>query len=197
MAGAFTGEGKNKQLTTAKENAKFVAIASQSAAAKPENSAGPKLIKKTGHNLVDKDLIVFTAITGGSGLVVGRPYWVKKINANEFELYWLKSLTEVVEFTTELKETTTEYVKLTEHVGAKTKRKATSFGAIVRGTCEDTTAHEIEATSAVTITWGMYWTEEAEGAGECVAISEIPTKVLAEGDIYKLTNGKLEDTAVA
>jgi hypothetical protein len=197
MAGAFTGEGKNKQMERAKENAKFAAVAS-STAQKPENSAGPKKIKKTAHGYNTGDVIVFKTLTGGTGLVAGRPYYVIKNSTSEFEVAWTKALAEAstgIEFSVEIKEAGTEIFKIVEHTGAKTKRKETAFGAIVNGTCEDTTAHEIEATSAVTISWGMYWT--AETNGELIAVSEIAEKTLAEADIYKLTNGKLEDTAVA
>lgn len=202
--GAFSGEAKNLQMNAVgpKTNptlaAEWVAVAGQTTVT-PENSAGnSKKIKKTAHGLNTGDIVVFTALTGGAGLVIGRPYYAIKVSTSEFEVAYTKALAEAttgLEFTTEIKETTTTIAKLVEHTGAKTKRIKTAFAAAVNGASEDTTPHEIEISSNVSIKWVLCFS--AETAGTFMGCNEVTLKALEEGDIYRVTSGKLEENGLA
>jgi|SRR6185312_7854621 len=190
--GAFTGEAKNEQMKKAGELAKFVGVGG-STTISPEASAAGSKFKKTAHGLANGTILVPTSLSGGAGLVSGRVYRVVNATANEFELS-VTSGGAAESWTTTL-EAASVFAVITEHTGAKTKRKATSFGAPSKGVVVDSTAHEIEMSGTVTVRWALYFTEET--AGTLIAVSEVTEKPLSEADIYRLTEGKLEENGLA
>ena len=58
-------------------------------------TASTDKIASTGHGLVNGDSVVFTALTGGAGLVVGVPYFVINKGTNDFEVSLVKGGTKV------------------------------------------------------------------------------------------------------
>lgn len=172
----------------------------------PEESTGPsRIIKKTAHGLITGDMIVFTELNGKTtvgeevgGLVIGVPYWVRKVSTSEIELANTKAQAESatvgehIEFTVTVK-ATSKIKKPVEHTGAKTKRIKTAFSSAANLLNEDATAREIEATSAVTVLWLLYFS--AETAGTCTNVVATTSKTLAEGDIFKVTKSQVFQNA--
>ena len=208
----LSGEAKNEQGNAITRGTKpangteWVAIAGETEVV-PEESAGPaRLIKKTGHGLVTGDIIVFTEINGKAtfgevvgGLIIGQPYYVRKVNVNEIELANTKTQAESatvgehIEYTVTIK-VTSKIKKLVEHTGGKTVRKKTAFNVAANGVNEDPTAREIEASGAVTVKWIMFFSAETNGT--FMGCEPVTEKVLAEADIYKLTKSQVEQNAV-
>jgi hypothetical protein len=196
--------------TTRKEaptiSPEWVTVASQTEVVPEESTAPSRVIKKVGHGLNTGDIIVFTELNGkttlgeeAGGIVVGVPYYVRKVSTSEFEIAYTKAQAESatvgehIEFTVTVK-ATSKIMKLTEHTGAKTKRIKTAFGSAANLLNEDATGREVEASGAVVVTFVLYFS--AETAGTCTKVDKAPeAKTLAEGDIYRVTKSQLFQNA--
>jgi hypothetical protein len=158
-----TGECKNIGLNAMwHTTARWVGAMTASAAVAVEGSAIGHKVKKTAHGLKNGEVIYFSVVSGGAGVVALRPYYVIEEAANEFGI----SLTEggsAVSWTTELK-SASEYIKLTEMSGGGYKRIETKFEAAAEGKTEDTTEHSIKIPAGKTINAEGY-NEAESGAG--------------------------------
>jgi hypothetical protein len=158
-----TGEGKNIMLNALYHTTnRYVGGGTASAATPVEASAIGSVIKKT-QSLANGTLLYFSVLSGGTGLVALRPYYVINKSGTQFEV----SNTEggsAVSFSSELK-AASEYIVLTEIVYAESgKRIVTAFGAAAEGKVEDTTGHVLKIPAGKTINAEMY-NEAEEGIG--------------------------------
>lgn len=204
-AGAFSGELKNKFMEKAKEEAKFASTGlAEPGFAPAKGWTGTHVLEATGLGTAlgaNFTPLVFTELNGKTGLneevggvVIGRVYYGRKVAANEVEVAFTKAQAESatagehVEPTAEIK-TTSKVVLVAEAI--VTARIATGFGTVANGKVEDGTAREIESNAAAQkIGWVMYFT--ASSAGTLVFASQVETKELGKGDIYKVTKGQME-----
>jgi len=161
-----TGEQKNIGLNAMWHTTnRWIGALTSAAAVAVEASAASTKIKKTANGLANGNVLYFSVLSGGAGLVALRPYYVVGAATNEFEV----SLTEggtAVSFTTELK-AASEYIKLTEMSGGGYKRLETAFGASAEGKTEDVTEHSLKIPAGKTINAEGYWeTETGQGAAK-------------------------------
>jgi hypothetical protein len=180
----WTGEQKNiAQNASWHTTARWVGAMEAAAAAAVEASTAGTKIKKTANGLANGNVVYFSVLSGGAGLVALRPYYVVGAATNEFEV----SLTEggaAVSFTTELK-AASEYIKLTELSGGSYARIETKFEAATEGKTEDTTAHALKIPAGKTINAEAY-NEAVSGVGAAkhwlgFSILTTPEKYGSEG----------------
>src|SRR5688500_14860569 len=93
---------------------------------------------KTAHGLSNGDLVVLSSLTGGSGLVVGRPYFVIGTAANTFQLS-LTSGGSAVDLGSDVTDVTvTELVEVSGGSPAYS-REAATWAAASGGTMDEST----------------------------------------------------------
>lgn len=208
----LSGEARNAQGDAITRGIKptpleWATIASQTTVT-PElaTAAKGRIITRAAHGLNTGDIVVFTEVNANTtfgaqvaGVILGLPYYVRKVSASEFEIANTKTQAESatvgehVEFSEELK-TTSKLQHVIEHTGAKTKRKQLTFAAAANGSNEASAAVEIEATSTVKVKWIMFFT--AETSGTFMGCTEVTEKELAAEDLYKITKTVIEQNAV-
>lgn len=158
-----TGEAKNIGLTAMwKTTQRFVGGGTNSAAQTVESSTAGKTINKTGNSLANGNLVYFTVISGGKGLVALRPYYVVGKAANTYELSNTEGGTGV-SFTTTLN-ATSEIVVVTELSGGAYTRIEMNMGTVAEGSVEDVTVHNLKVPAGKTISVEIY-NEAVSGTG--------------------------------
>ena len=125
----------------------FVGAATR-AAAKACKSTSNKVIELAAHGFSNGDLVVFTAIVGGTGLQVARPYNVAGVTTNTFEL----TFDEAEAWSTELT-AGTEIAKVTEVTGGAYARVASSYTAAKKGATTDSTSHSLSIPASTTVNY--------------------------------------------
>lgn len=188
----FAGFGKNAGVTKLAEEAKYVGALTAATAQTGWASVNSSELEKTAHGLETGYLIVFTSISGGAGLVVGRPYYVEKVSANKIKLGQVSG-TYNQTWTTEVTAATTK--KLTEVSGGSYARIATGFGAASKGEIKDTTAREVSIPAVTTVNFLGTWT--ASSSGSLVSISEITEETFSNAGILKVTESLFDLLGVA
>jgi hypothetical protein len=167
----LTGEGKNIGLNAIFHTTnRFAGGLSLAAATAVEASTAGTQIKKT-QSLKNGNLIYFSVLSGGTGLVALRPYYVVGENAAHFEVA-LSEGGAAVSFSAELK-AASEYVVVTELSGGSYKRIETAYGAAAAGKVEDTTPHALKVPAGKTIGALADW--EGESTGHMLALSVLTT----------------------
>jgi len=170
----LTGEAANIALNALWHTTnRFVGAASLAAATAVENSAAGTVIKKA-NALSNGNVLYFSVLSGGTGLVALRPYYVVGRTSTQFELARTKG-GPAIAFTSELK-AASEYVVVTEMSGGGYKRIETAFGAAAGGQVEDTTEHALKIPAGKTIGAEVYF--EGESTGELLGISILATPEL-------------------
>lgn len=172
-----------------------------------ETAASGKKFKKTAHGLNSGDIVVITELNTKTGfgetvggLIVGQCYYAHKVEANEFAIAHTKSQSESategewVEYTAAIK-TSTKFAKVIE--ATIKERKEVPFAAAANRFNEYATAVEVESTEASQkIKWVMYWNQQSKTTPVFMAIETTTEKELQNTDLFKLTNQKIEQTAV-
>ena len=75
-------------------------------------------VASTGHGLADGDVVIFSALTGGAGLVTGQPYYVVNKGTNDFEVSLTKGGAKIDITSDASAATARKLTKLTtQHVG--------------------------------------------------------------------------------
>lgn len=191
LAQPATGEMKNEMLnaglreTAPAKAAKWVGAFSAAAATAVEASAASTVIKKA-NSLTNGEVLVFTVISGGAGLVALRPYYIVGRTASQFELAMTLGGAAVA-FTTELK-VASEFQILTEMSGGGYKRLATAFAVAAAGASEDSTAHELKIPAGKTIEYLGYWSLET--AGSLMGVNVVTKEKFEAEGVYKVTATK-------
>lgn len=147
--------------------------------------ASTDIFTSTSHGMSAGDVIVFTALTGGAGLVLERPYFVISTNlaANTFSISETSGGS-IHDHTTNVTAATT--LKLVEISGGSPAyaRKAISFNAAVGGNLDDSTAPTFDVPGGVTVDWcGFY---SAVTAGTLNAVDDLTAEAFAGQGTYQL-----------
>jgi len=206
----LTGEGRNEQgnfIAKGEKGTKWAEYVSfgetnKEVTNETETAGTGKKFKKTAHGLTTGELVVVLELNSktvlgeeAGGFVVGVPYYVREVSSSEFCLANTKaqaetSEAECVEYTTKIT-TSTKFAYVKE--GSIKERKKTEFSAAANGISEDSKSHEIESEATQTAKWAIYWS--AVTSGTQIAVEATTSKSLEKGDIWKLTNGKINQNA--
>jgi hypothetical protein len=146
------------------------------------------------HSFVDKDVVVLNSVTGGTGLIAERIYYVKKVSATELELFPIAALTGTAESCVGV--TAASLSKLTELSGGSYKRLASAFGTAANGVSDDATAHKIAVPAAGVVDFIGYFDQEASG-GTLWAVAKVTKETFAGAGTYEVTDSKLDLLGVA
>jgi hypothetical protein len=195
--------GKNLMLDALKGTAPAAPITHVGLLTKSANITGvtsvaaTDLFSKTAHGLSAGDLVVFSAITGGAGLVALRPYFViaAGLTANVFAVSETPGGSSF-NHTTDVTAATVN--KLTEISGGSPAyaRKAIAFAAAAGGLLDDSSngvVFDIPAGGVVDYV-GFY---SAVTAGTVLCIDDLTSEVFAGQGTYTLTDAKLDLLAAA
>jgi hypothetical protein len=157
--------------------------------------ASTDVFTSTAHGYSNGDVVVLSGLTGGSGLVAGRVYFVIGVTANTFQLA-LTSGGTAVDFTTDLTAgTVTRIVELSGGSPAYA-RKAIAFSAAAGGVLDDSTNGAIvDVPASANVDYVGFWS--AVTAGTLLAISAVTRETFANQGTYTVTDAKLDLNAVA
>jgi hypothetical protein len=155
-------------------------------------TAATDIISDTGHTFANGDMVIFSAITGGTGLDVGRVYFVINQAANQYQLSLVPGGA-AVNFSADLTATST-LAKYTEITGGSPAyaRKAIAYSAAADdGTIDDSTngaLFDVPAAAQVDAV-GYY---SAITAGSCYGVDGVTQEVFASQGQYNLTDSKID-----
>lgn len=111
----LTTLGKNTALGAVATAATHVGAFQAAAAITAISGATPSTFTKTAHGLANGTLVLLSALSGGSGLVSGRPYFVVSTAANTFQLALTPGGAAVDMVTTVTSMTATPYAEIVYH----------------------------------------------------------------------------------
>jgi hypothetical protein len=197
----YMGEGRNFMLDKLAEKVKALGLLEGKAISGTwSGAAGGVLTCTASHGLADKDIVVFAGLTGGAGLVNGRPYRVKVKSVTEVELFFVEALTEKVEWTSSASAGTgTKLVEVSEtraEYGGAGKSLASEGGAAVNGVVKSTTTHTIAVTAPCSYEYVGFWS--ATSAGTLYAIAAVTKETIsASSASVEIKESQLELDAVA
>lgn len=160
-------------------------------------AAATDLVTSTAHGLAAGDLVVFSVLTGGTGLFLLRPYFViaAGLTANVFAVSHTPAGA-AVNITVDYSAITAQ--KLTEITGGSPAyaRKAIAYAAAADGLIDDSTngaVFDIPAAGQVDFV-GFY---SALTVGTLLGIDDVTQEVFAAQGTYTLSDAKLDLMAVA
>lgn len=196
----FTAAAKNIMLdaiargTAPALNAGFVGALSADAGKSVTAVGSTGIFTSTAHGYSAGDLVVLSALTGGSGFVAGRLYFVSATNlaANTFSVTPTAGGAIVTGGTDISAGTSTRLIELS---GGTYARVATSFGAATAGGNDDATTHTINIPAGATAAWIGYWSTSS--AGTLLAANDVTDEVFAAAGTYNVTDSKFDLNAVA
>lgn len=200
LAGLGKNVGINAVASAASptgKNAAFVGLLERTAEVTGWGQKSTSILEKTAHGLVDNDLVWFTAITGGAvdaanptttpGIILKRPYYVKKVGVNEIELLYTRGGSTAVKWNTTVSAGT--LLKFAEISGGSYARIATAFSTATIGVATDA-ARKIKVKGASQNVDALAWygkakaSEEGASEPEIVAAFEITRETFAaEGEL--------------
>jgi hypothetical protein len=153
--------------------------------------ASTDLFTSTSHGYSAGDLVVFSGLTGGAGLVAGHPFFViaAGLTANDFAVS-LTSGGSSFDHTTNVTAGTVN--KLTEISGGSPAyaRKTIAFSAAAGGTMDDSTNGAIVDVPASTVDYVSF--HSAVTAGTLLAIDDVTQEVFAAQGTYTITDADLD-----
>lgn len=152
--------------------------------------ASTDVLTSAAHGYSNGDLVFLSALTGGTGLVSGRPYFVVASATNTFQLALTVGGT-AVDFTTDLTVgTVTRSVELSGGSPAYA-RGAIAFAAAAGGLIDDSTNGVTMNVPAAT-TVNRVGCFSASTAGTLQEISPVTAEVFAGQGTYTVTDAKLD-----
>lgn len=154
--------------------------------------ASTDIFTSTAHGLAAGDIVVFTALTGGTGLRLNYPYFVIATNlaANTFSISETPGGT-IHDHTSNVTAATT--LKLVELSGGSPAyaRKAIAFNAAAGGSIDDSTNGAIiDVPAGATVDWIGLWS--AVTAGTLHAIDDVTPESFAGQGTYTVTDADLD-----
>lgn len=201
--GTYTGEARKVMIEALRTNtAPALQVAAvgllSRAAAKGLASESNSLLKLTAHGFSAGDVVLFTALNGGTGLVVGRTYFVLAagLTANAFAVSMIPGGTAET-WSTEVV-ATSEVTKLTEVSGGSPAyaRIATAFAASnSKGQIDDSTTHTLNVPASTTVNYVSG--HSALTVGTLMVVTEITAETFAAQGVLKVEDNKLDLLAVA
>jgi hypothetical protein len=157
----------------------------------PFGVAATDLITATAHGFSAGDLVVFTALTGGTGLVVGDPYFViaTGLTANDFRVSRYVGGTQV-DFTSDITAGTVR--RLVEISGGSPAyaRIAATFSAATNGSMNDATDHVINVPAGATVDYVGYFNALTTGA--LLALDDVAPEMFGAQGTYTVTDGLID-----
>jgi hypothetical protein len=202
----FTTAGKNNMLDCGLRNqTPSLSVTHVGLMTKGANITGvvstgsPDTFTKTAHGLSNGDVIIFTAVTGGTGIVAGtagnadgkaHPYFVVSTAANTFQIA-LTSGGSAVDLTSDVTAATVN--KLTEISGGSPAyaRTAIAFAAAAGGLIDDSTnGAALNVPAAGVVDFVSF--HSASTAGTLLAIDDVTQEVFAGQGTYTVTDAKLD-----
>lgn len=194
----YSGAAKNIMLnaiakgTSPPSFGEWVGLLAEATPKSAWKSSSTSELELTSHGLSTGNLIVFTALTGGTGLFVERPYYVEEVSSSKIKLGQLTG-TYTEAWTTEVLAAT--IAKLTEVSGGSYARIKTTFGSAASGKTEDSTAHKISVPASTTVSYVGLWS--AVTTGTLIAIEKVTAETFAAEGTFEVTASKLDLLGVA
>lgn len=155
----------------------------------PTGTASTNKINLTAHGFANGDIVVFTALTGGAGLVVGRPYFVVTAAANDFEVALIPAGA-AVDFTTDVTASTLR--RLVELSGGSPAyaRKVIAWNAAASGTMDDSTnGAVIDVPANKTVNYLGLWNSTSS---DLLAIDDVDPEPYTNQGTYTVTDADLD-----
>lgn len=203
----LTGSGKNVGINAVGsaasptgKNAGFLGALERVLEVTGWGQASTTVLEKTAHGLVDNDLVWFTAITGGAvdaanptttpGIILKRPYYVKKESVDKISLRYTRGGTELAKWNTTVSAGT--LLKFTEVAGGEYVRVATAFSTGVIGVIVDA-ARKLKIKAAQNVD-ALAWypklkpSEEGSSEPEPVAVTEITRETFGSAGELEVTS---------
>jgi hypothetical protein len=155
------------------------------------STGSPDTFTKTAHGLANGDIIVFSSITGGSGLVAGHPYYVVSTATNTFQIA-LVANGSAVDLTSDVTAATVN--RLTEVTGGSPAyaRKAIAFADAVAWVLDDSTNGAVFDVPAATVDYVSFHSALTGGPNQ--GIATVTQEVFAAQGTYTLTDAKLDQS---
>lgn len=196
----FTAEGKNIMLdaiargTAPSGYAQYAGLLSADAGKSVTAVASTGIFTSTAHGYSSGDLVVLSALTGGTGFIAGRLYRVSATNlaANTFSVSHASGGAIVTGGTDITAGTSTRWVELT---GGTYARVASAFAAAALGGDDDSTAHAVNVPASTTVAVVGYWT--ASSAGTLIIATSVTPEVFAGAGTYTISDSKFDLNALA
>jgi hypothetical protein len=192
----YTTAGKNRMLdalagTASGSPISHVGLLTKGANITAVTSTGsPDTFTKTAHGLSNGDLIVFSSITGGAGLVAGFPYYVVSTAANTFQAA-LTSGGAAIDLSSDVSAATVN--KLTEISGGSPAyaRVAIAFAAASASLIDDSTNGAVlNVPAAGIVDYHGFWT--ASTAGTLHAIDDVTQETFGAQGTYTVSDSKMD-----
>lgn len=192
----YTVTGKNLMLDALRGTNPGAAITHVGLLTKGANitavtsTGSPDTFTKTAHGLANGDVIVFSAITGGTGLTAGFPYFVITAAANTFQIA-LTSGGTAVDLSADL--TTATVNKLTEISGGAPAyaRKVIAFAAAAASLIDDSTnGAVVDVPAGAVVDYHAFYS--AVTAGTLQAIDDVTQETFAAQGTYTVTDTKMD-----
>jgi hypothetical protein len=192
----YTAAGKNRMLDALAGTASGSPISHVGLLTKGANITGvtstgsPDTFTKTAHGLSNGDLIVFSSVSGGGGLVAAFPYFVVSTAANTFQV----ALTvggSALDLTSDVTSATVN--KLAEVSGGSPAyaRTAIAFAAAAASLIDDSTNGAVlNVPAAGVVDYHGFWT--ASTAGTLLAIDDVTQETFGAQGTYTVTDSKLD-----
>lgn len=154
------------------------------------------LLTSTAHGVTTNDMVVFTSITGGLGIITGHPYFViaSGLTANDFKISQLVGGT-ALDFTTDA--TAGSFVKLTEVTGGAPAyaRVAIAWAAAANETVDDSTNGAVMNVPAAGqidyVAFASHVSTAFSTAGILMGIQPVTQEVFASQGTYTVTDAKV------
>lgn len=191
----LTAEGKNLMLnalrgTNPTTPITHVGLFTKQADRNPTGAAATEIFTDNGHGYANGDVVMFSALTGGTGLAINRVYYVIGAAANTYQL----SLTAggaAVNFTTDVTAATVaRYVEISGGAPAYA-RLAIAFNAPAEGAMDDSTngaLFDVPAGAQVDAV-GYH---SASTAGTLLGLDGVTQEVFAAQGQYNLTDADID-----
>jgi len=147
------------------------------------------VLTKTTHGLVDTDIIVFTSLTGGTGLKTLKPYHVRDMSGDTFKLAGVSGGA-ALDFTTNITDAT--FVEITEIAGGAPAyaRKAIAWSAAALGVLDDSTnGAAFDCPAGAVVDFVGY--HSAVSGGTLYAVDDLAQETFTGQGVYTLTDAKL------
>lgn len=192
--GFITTAGKNRMLDALAGTASGSPISHVGLLTKGANITGvtstgsPDTFTKTSHGLSNGDLVVFSSITAGAGLVVLFPYFVVSTATNTFQLA-LTSGGAAIDLSSDL--TTGTVNKVTEISGGSPAyaRVAQAYAAAAASLIDDSTNGAVlNVPAAGVVDFHGFYT--ASTAGTLMALDDVTQEVFGAQGTYTVSDTK-------
>lgn len=189
--GVYTVLGKNAMLNALGALATHAGLFdAQTAITGVTAEADDDTFTKTAHGLSDNDLVILSALTGGTGLTAGVPYFVRDSAANTFKLATSPGGTAVGISVDYSSLTVTELVEISGGSPAYA-RKAIAFSSASEGSMDDSTNGAIfDIPAGATVNYaGLF---SASSGGTLYSIDDVTEETFGGQGTYTLTDADLD-----